>query len=76
MSITNVGNIHKVILYRKQKRGNHDAYRWKKNCELENLISSSSSQESLVEYNKCKSDLETLRLHYCRNNFAIKVRLV
>ena len=32
----------------------------KRIAELESLISSSSSQELLDEYNKCKSDLETL----------------
>ena len=49
----------------------------KRIAELESLISSSSSQELLAEYNKCKSDLETLYDYKCcRNNFAIKVRLV
>ena len=32
----------------------------KRIVELESLISSSSSQELLDEYNKCKSDLETI----------------
>ena len=32
----------------------------KRIVELESLISSSSSQELLDEYNECKSDLETL----------------